>query len=172
MISLLSLSCRSDLIFKLENEFSRYLGNTFAIATSFGRTSLLIGLSALGVCGKEVIIPSFICTVVRNAVTLAGATPRFVDISSEDFTYDMKELERNISKKTAAILLVHFFGRVARNIEPVIDLSRRTGIPIIEDCAHALGASYGGRKIGTYRNFFDFFTDQKYTQFWWWTTRD
>ena len=94
MLSLLSLSYRSGHIHQLENEFSRYIGSAHAIATSFGRTSLLIGLNALGVHGKEVIIPSFICTVVRNAVTLAGATPRFVEISSADFTYDMEQLEQ------------------------------------------------------------------------------
>ena len=150
MLSFLSLSYRSGHILKLENEFSAYLGCRHTIATSFGRTSLLVGLSALGVSGKEVIIPTFICTVVRNAVALAGATPRFVDVSATDFTYDLEQLERNITKKTAAILLVHYFGRVARNIESVLALSRRTGIPIIEDCAHTLGATYADRKIGTF----------------------
>jgi dTDP-4-amino-4,6-dideoxygalactose transaminase len=150
LLRLLSLSYRSGHIRQLENEFCTYLGCAHAIATSFGRTSLLIGLNALEVSGKEVIIPTFICTVVRNAVTLAGATPRFVDISATDFTYDVEQLERNITNKTAAILLVHYFGRVARNIESVLALSRRTGIPIIEDCAHTLGATYANRKIGTF----------------------
>jgi dTDP-4-amino-4,6-dideoxygalactose transaminase len=137
----------------LEKEFANYIGVKKAIATSFGRTALLLGLKAMGVKDKEVIIPSFNCTVVRNAVTLAGANPCFVDIHPSKFTYDLDQLKCNITSRTAAILLIHYFGRVARNIGDIVDFANSFGIPLIEDCAHSLGASYNGCKIGNFGRF-------------------
>ena len=153
LFQIFSYPFRSNQISAFESEAARYVGTRYALGTSFGRTSLLSGLLAMQVEGKEVILPSFICTVVRHAVTLAGATPRFVDINPNHFVYDMRRLRENLTKKTAAIVLVHYFGRVARNMDDVLDLSFKSGIPIIEDCSHSLGASYNDRRIGTFGRF-------------------
>lgn len=138
---------------QFEKEFAHYIGAKHAIATSFGRTSLYLGLRAVDVVKKEVIIPAFICTVVRHAVVAAGGIPRFVDVDLDDLTINLDDLKGNISEQTKAIILVHYFGRVARNINDVIQIARRNNLILIEDCAHSLGAEYNGRKVGTFGDF-------------------
>jgi dTDP-4-amino-4,6-dideoxygalactose transaminase len=100
-----------------------------------------------------VIIPAFICTVVRHAVKMAGAKPRFVDIDLTDFTYNLSELENAVSDKTKAVVLPHLFGRVARNFEAVMDLCSEKNVLLVEDCAHSLGAEYKGQRIGSFGEF-------------------
>jgi dTDP-4-amino-4,6-dideoxygalactose transaminase len=136
-----------------EKEFAEYIGAKFVIGTSFGRTALCLGLQAVGVDKREVIIPSFICTVVRHAVVAAGGVPRFVDLNLEDFTINLDDLRRKISEKTKVIVLPHYFGRVARNIHDAISLAKENNLILVEDCAHALGAEYKGKKVGTYGDF-------------------
>ena len=115
-----------------EKEFAEYIGAKFAIGTSYGRTALYLGLKAMDVKNMEVIIPAFICTVVRHAVTMAGGSPRFVDINIEDFNLNLDDLKQKISDKTKAIILTHYFGRVARNIEEVIQVAKENNIVLIE----------------------------------------
>src|SRR4030042_579080 len=136
-----------------EKEFAKYIGTKFALGTSYGRTALYLGLGAIDVRDREVIIPSFICTVVRHAVVAAGGIPRFVDINLENFTYDLTDLKKKISDRTKVIILVHYFGRVARNMEEVIQVAREKKIALVDDCAHSLGAEYQGKKIGTFGDF-------------------
>ena len=138
---------------RFEKDFALYIGRDYALATSFGRTALYLGLKALGAQGKEVIVPAFTCTVVRQAVILAGATPRFVDLQFGDFAYEMEDLKQKINPLTKAIVVTHLFGRVATNIEEILELGKEKEIHIIEDCAHSFGAEYKGRKVGTYGDF-------------------
>src|SRR4030042_3061125 len=136
-----------------EKEFAQYIGAKYAMGTSYGRTALYSGLRAIDVRDREVIIPAFICTVVRHAVVAAGGIPRFVDVDLENFTYDVSDLKKKISDRTKAIILVHYFGRVARNMEEVIQVAREKKIALVDDCAHSLGAEYQGKKIGTFGDF-------------------
>lgn len=136
-----------------EEDFAHYIGIKYAIGTSFGRAALYLGLRAIDIREKEIIIPAFICTVVRHVVVLAGGIPRFVDVNAKNFTIDLDDLKRQISKKTKAIVLVHYFGRVARNIHEVIQIAKQHNLILIEDCAHSLGAEYKGKKIGTFGDF-------------------
>jgi len=136
-----------------EKEFAQYVGAKFTLGTSYGRTALYLGLRAIDVRDRVVIIPALICTVVRQAVVAAGGIPRFVDIDLENFTYDVSDLKKKISDRTKAIILVHYFGRVARNMEEVIQVAREKKIALVEDCAHSLGAEYQGEKIGTFGDF-------------------
>jgi len=133
-----------------EKEFADYVGTHFALGTSFGRTALYAGLKAIDVLGGEVIISTFTCTVVRHAVTMAGATPIFVDINLANLNFNLDDLKKKISEKTKAIVLTHYFGRVARNMDNVIQIAEQNNIALIEDCAHSLGAEYKDRKIGTF----------------------
>jgi dTDP-4-amino-4,6-dideoxygalactose transaminase len=135
---------------RFEKRFAEYIGSDYAIATSFGRTALYLGLKALGVKGKEVIIPSFTCTVVRQAVINAGAKPIFVDLQCESFDFEMADLRQKTNSSTKAILITHYYGRVATNLEEILFLGKEKGITIIEDCAHSLGAEFKNQKIGTY----------------------
>jgi dTDP-4-amino-4,6-dideoxygalactose transaminase len=136
-----------------EKEFAEYIGVKHAVGTSYGRTALYAGLKALDLKNKEVILPVFTCTVVRNAVEEAGAIIRFVDIDPSDFNFRLDDLKRKISDKTKAIVLTHYFGRAATNLEAVMDIAKKGGICLIEDCAHSLGAQYKGKKLGTFGDF-------------------
>lgn len=136
-----------------EREFARYIEAKHALGTSFGRTALYAGLKAVGVNDREVILPAFTCTVVRQAVMLAGAIPRFVDIDPESFEFRLDDLKNKINASTKAIILTHYFGRVARNMQKVIQIAKDNHILVIEDCAHALGTEYGGKKTGTFGDF-------------------
>jgi dTDP-4-amino-4,6-dideoxygalactose transaminase len=136
-----------------EDEFSRYINTKYAIATSWGRTALYLGLKAIGATDKEVIVPAFTCTVVLHAVIVSGATPIFVDVDAETIEMDLEDLKKKITSKTKAVILTHYFGRVARNIDEVIQIARNNNISLIEDCAHSLGAEYKGRKVGTFGDF-------------------
>lgn len=135
---------------KFEKYFAQYLGVKYAIGTSFGRTALFVGLKAIDVKNFEIILPAFCCTVVRHAVSLAGAKPVFVEVNFDTFDYDLKDLQKKINKKTRAIILTHYFGRVSSNINQIIKLTKTHNVKLIEDCAHSLGAEYNGKKIGTF----------------------
>jgi dTDP-4-amino-4,6-dideoxygalactose transaminase len=134
---------------KFEQNFANYIGTKHAIATSFGRTALFAGLKAINVKNGEVIIPSFICTVVRHAVVLADAKPVFADINYHTFEYDISDLRKKITKKTKVIIVVHYFGGVAQNLNKIVELAKEYKIFLIEDCAHSLGAQIKGKKVGS-----------------------
>jgi len=137
----------------LEKDFVQYIGGKFAIGTSYGRTALYLGLKAIDVQNLDVIVPAFTCTVVRHAVVMAGGNPKFVDIDMEDFTFDLHDLRQKISERTRAIILIHYFGRVARNMDDVIKIAKQNNIVLVEDCAHSLGAEFYDKKIGTFGAF-------------------
>ena len=153
MFASISWFFNKNTVNQFEADFSEYLGIKHTIATSYGRTALYLGLKALGVFNKEVIIPAFICTVVRHAVVCAGAIPKFVDISYDTLEYDISRLNQSISKNTGAILVTHLFGKVPVNFDEIISIANTNGIPLIEDCAHALGAHHHNRKVGTFGHF-------------------
>ncbi len=142
-----------DEVSAFEREFAGYIGRDHALGTSFGRTALYAGLKAAGVRGREVIVPAFTCTVVRHAIVMAGAAPRFVDIDPGTFEMDLEDLRRKISPKAKAILFIHYFGRVSRKIEEVMAIARKNGMLLIEDCAHSLGSEFRGKKIGSFGDF-------------------
>ena len=133
-----------------EKDFAHYIGSKYAIGTSYGRTALRLGLQSVGVCGREVVVPAFICTVVRNAIVEAGGVPRFMEVAPDTLCLDVDALRRGINQQTSAIILVHYYGYVARNLDEILDLAKTKGIPVIEDCAHSLGAEVNNRKAGTY----------------------
>ena len=136
-----------------EKEFASFVGSRFAVGTSFGRTALYLGLKAMGDVGREVILPSFTCTVVREAVIRAGDVARFVDVDADAFAVDLDDLRKKMGPNTKAVVLTHFFGRVARNLTDVVEMARERGVGVIEDCAHALGASFAGEKVGNFGDF-------------------
>ena len=136
-----------------EKEFAEYIGTKYAIGTSFGRTALYLGLKAIDVKDRDVLIPTFTCTVVRHAVIMAGAIPRFVDINLNSFDLNLDDLKGKITSKAKVIILIHYFGRVARNMYDVIEIARQNNLILIEDCAHSLGAEFAGQKIGTFGDF-------------------
>ncbi len=138
---------------KFGREFAEYIGRKHVINTSFGRTAIYLGLRAIDVLNKEVIIPKFTCTVVRQAVIMAGATPVFVDIDYDNFGFDINDLKQKITKNTKAIIATHYFGRVVGNFEEIIKITKQNNLLLVEDCAHSLGAEYKGKRVGTFGDF-------------------
>jgi dTDP-4-amino-4,6-dideoxygalactose transaminase len=144
---------RKDETKRFEDDFVSYIGVKYAIGTSYGRTALYLGLKAVGAENSEIIVPAFTCTVVRHAIVLAGAKPVFVDINWEKLTLDLEHLKKLLTQKTKAVILTHYFGKVAGNIEDVLDIIKREKLLLIEDCAHSMGASFKGKKVGSFGDF-------------------
>jgi dTDP-4-amino-4,6-dideoxygalactose transaminase len=134
---------------QFEKEFAAWVGAGHAVGVANGTDALHLALRALGV-GRcdEVITVSHTAVATAAAVTLAGAVPVLCDIEEDTCTLDPARLERLISTKTRAIIVVHLYGQAA-DMDAILDIAGLHGLPVIEDCAQAHGASYRGRRVGT-----------------------
>jgi dTDP-4-amino-4,6-dideoxygalactose transaminase len=127
-------------------QMAKFLGLRKALATNSGTSALHLALMALGIKKTdEVIMPTYVCTAVLNAVNYMGAKPVICDIDADSFNLDLMAVKKKISRKTALVILPHMFGLPA-----AVDKFLELGVPIIEDCAQALGASYKGKSIGSF----------------------
>ena len=128
-----------------EREMARRLKRRHAAAVGSGTAALHLALVALGVKpGDRVAMPSYVCTALLHAAELVGAEPLLVDIDPTTFNLDPDDLRKRLRSRTKAVIVPHMFGLPARfrDIEAC-------GVPIIEDCALALGAKYGGKPVGS-----------------------
>lgn len=135
---------------KFEEEFAHFCGCDYAVGVGSGTEALWLTLLALGIGqGDEVItVPNtFIATA--EAISLCGAKPVFVDIDRETYNIDVFQLENAISKNTKAIIPVHIFGQMA-DMDPIMGISKKYGLYIIEDACQAHGAEYRGKKAGSF----------------------
>lgn len=153
---------------KLESSLARMLGKGFnVVALDAGRSAFFVILQALGI-GKEhtVCIQALTCVAVPNAIMWAGASVSYVDIDNS-FNMDPNDLASKITAKTKAVVIQHTFG-IPANVAAIAQVVKRAEekfgkkIFIIEDCAHALGATIGIRKVGTFgdASFFSFGRDK------------
>ncbi|MCC7566103.1 MAG: DegT/DnrJ/EryC1/StrS family aminotransferase [Methanomicrobiaceae archaeon] len=143
---------------EFEAAFSACLGGPRCIATNQGRAALLIGLRSLSISpGDEVIVPGFTYEGVVDAVLEAGASPVLVDPSLEDFNAHAAAIEAKMTERTKAIIATHLFG-IPTDIGEIAAIAADRGCYLIEDCAQCLGATYGGRTVGTFGDlaFFSF----------------
>ena len=116
-----------------------------AVAVSSGTAALYVALRALGVgSDDEVLIPAFACASLNQAVRYTGAKPRYIDCDPASLNPDLEDARRKLSARTAACIVPHMFGLPA-DVKGFMAL----GVPVIEDCAHALGVSCGGRRVGS-----------------------
>ena len=133
---------------RFESEFAAYCGTSSGVATSSGTTALHLALAALDIGpGDEVLVSTLTNMATFFAVLYQGATPVPIDIEAETWNMDATLLERHVTPKTKAILVVHLFGHPA-DMDPILDVARRHRLKVIEDCAQAHGALYRGRKTG------------------------
>jgi dTDP-4-amino-4,6-dideoxygalactose transaminase len=131
-----------------ENEWAAYHDAKYCVAVANGTVALIVAFRALGVnCGDEVIVPSVTFTATADAVALCGAVPVFVDIDPETYQIDPDLIEAAVSERTKAICVVHYAGYPA-DLDRIAAVSKRTGLPVVEDCAHAQGTEWKGRKVG------------------------
>jgi len=134
---------------RFERAFSDFLGGGEAIAVSNGTAALHLALAALGLKeGDEVILPSFTFVATANAVLYTGAKPVFADIlGHHNLNISPTEIENRISKRTKAILVMHYGGYPC-DMGAALKIAKRYGLPVIEDAAHAPGSEYRGKRCG------------------------
>ncbi len=134
---------------KFEQEFAKFVGTKYAIATNSGTSALLAALSALGIKqGDEVILPSFAFVAAAEAVVWTGATPVFADIDLSTYTIDPDSIKECITPNTKAIIVVHLYGMPA-DMDPIMEIAEEHGLYVIEDAAQAHGAKYKGKVVGS-----------------------
>jgi dTDP-3-amino-2,3,6-trideoxy-4-keto-D-glucose/dTDP-3-amino-3,4,6-trideoxy-alpha-D-glucose/dTDP-2,6-dideoxy-D-kanosamine transaminase len=125
------------------------LGVKGGVGVNSGTDALMIGLAALGVGpGDEVITVPNTAVPTVSAIAAAGATPVFVDVREDDFLMDVSQVEAAITEKTKAIIPVHLYGQCV-DMDPLLEISRRRGLKVLEDVAQAQGALYKGRPAGS-----------------------
>jgi len=128
----------------LERELAARLGVEAAAVVSSGTTALELALRALGVgAGHEVLIPSYVCDALHHAVTRCAAQPVLVDADAETLSLSAKDAEARLTRRTRAVIVPHAFGLLV-DLAPFLALD----VPVIEDCAQALGGARGGRPAG------------------------
>ena len=137
---------QGEVVEKFEKKVAKFIGVDGAVATNTGTSALHLSLLAIGIKkGDYVAMPSFVCTALLNAVRYVGAHPTLVDIDPETYNIDIRDLKKRVKRSTKAIILPHLFGLPA-DIDNILSL----GIPVIEDCAQAIGAVYKGKKAGSF----------------------
>ena len=138
-----------DPVTKFEKNIASYCGSKYAVALNSGTDALVCALVAAGVRrGDEVITPANSFVASTASIVHIGAKPVFVDVD-DDQLISASSIEKCITSKTKAIMPVHLTGRMAK-MDGIMQLSRKYGIPVIEDCAQSVGSKYKGVMSGTY----------------------
>ena len=133
-----------------EKAFAEYCGTEYCIGCGNGLDALTLALKALGIGeGDEVIVPADTFIATALAVIYAGAKPVLADAAPDTFNIDPARIEAAVTPRTKAVMPVHLYGR-ACDMDPVMEIARRHGLRVVEDCAQAHGAKYKGRKVGTF----------------------
>lgn len=133
-----------------EAEFAAYIGAGHGIGVANGTDAIAIALKAAGIKpGDEVITTAHTAVATVAAIELCGATPVFADIEPDYFTLDPKRVASVISPRTKAIVAVHIYGQAA-DLSALAELAAKHGITLIEDCAQCHGATYDGKRLGSF----------------------
>ena len=133
-----------------ENSFADYCGTNYCIGVGNGLDALMLSLKALDVGeGDEVIVPSNTYIATALAVTYIGATPVFVEPDIRTFNIDPEQILSAITEKTKAIIPVHLYGQ-ACDMDPIMEIARKNNLSVVEDCAQAHGATYKGKRVGSF----------------------
>lgn len=142
-----------------ERQCAEHLGVKHALGVSSGTDAILLALMALGIGpGDEVICPSFTFFATAGCVVRTGAKPVFCDVHADTFNLDVADASRRVTPRTKAIMPVHLYGQAA-DIAALNELARKHGIKVIEDACQAVGATQGGKHVGSLSDFgaFSFF---------------
>ena len=135
---------------RFEAEYAKRTGSPHCLATANGTSALILSLQALGVgAGDEVIVPPYTFVATVNAVLLLNALPVFVDTDPATFQIDARKVEAAITEDTRAIVPVHLGGNAA-DLDTILGVADRRGIPVVEDACQAHLSEWKGRKLGTY----------------------
>ncbi|MCS3855304.1 dTDP-4-amino-4,6-dideoxygalactose transaminase [Salinibacter ruber] len=140
-----------DPVVEFEEKFADWNGSKHARAFMGGRVALSAIIHALGLGdGDEVLLPGYTCIVVPNAFHYANVDITYADIELETFGPSVDAFAQKISDRTSAILIHHLYGLVCRDYEGLLQLADENDLYVIEDCTHATGATFRGKKVGNY----------------------
>jgi dTDP-4-amino-4,6-dideoxygalactose transaminase len=134
----------------LEEEIAKLCSVAHGVGLASGTDALILSLRACGVqAGDEVLLPPFTFVATGSAVSALGAKPVFADIRPDTYNIDPAELQRRVTPRTRAIVVVHLYG-LAADMDPIMAFGKSHNVPVIEDNAQAIGASYKGRRTGSF----------------------
>jgi dTDP-4-amino-4,6-dideoxygalactose transaminase len=134
---------------EFESDWASYCGTRTAVGVGNGTDALALTMQALGIGpGDEVIVPANTFIATAEAVVVAGARPRFVDVDAETLLVSAEAVAAAINERTAAVIVVHLYGNVA-DMDAIGAVAQAHGIAVIEDAAQAHGATFRGRKAGS-----------------------
>ena len=145
---------------QFERAFSSRLGDARSVTTSYGRMAFYYILKAMNLpAGSEIVLPALTFWVIPEMARVAGLRPVFADVDPHTFNMTAASLEGAITSKTVAVVPTHLWG-LPCDMNEILDVARRHRLVVIEDCAHALGATYRGQPVGTFGDaaFFSFQT--------------
>jgi dTDP-4-amino-4,6-dideoxygalactose transaminase len=135
---------------RFEQEWAQYCGVRHAVGVGNGTDALVLAMRAVGIrSGDEVLVPGNTFVATAEAVVLVGAVPRFVDVDPDTLLMTPAHVEAALSDKTAAVIAVHLYGQMC-DMDAMSDVCRGAGVPLIEDAAQAQGASWRGRRAGSF----------------------
>jgi dTDP-4-amino-4,6-dideoxygalactose transaminase len=135
---------------EFEQKFAQYCGLRYGVAVSSGTSALEIALRALGVEGKDVLVPTNTFFATAAAVVHAGGNPVLVDMDPESFALRVEDVEKSLTPKTAGIIVVHIGGIVSAQMPALTRLAASKGLWLLEDAAHAHGSSLRGTNAGAF----------------------
>jgi len=142
----------SHFVKKFENKFQRFVETKYCVAVNSGTSALHLSLIALGIKeGDEVIVPSISFVASAAAIVYVGAKPVFVDVNDKDSLINVKSIEKFITAKTKAIMVVHLHGLMCDMLE-IKKIAKKFKLKIIEDSSQAHGSEYRATKPGFYSN--------------------
>ena len=134
---------------QFEKDFSKFTKSNYSIGVSNATAALHLSLKALGIRkNDQVIVPDLTFVATANAVLMTGATPVIADVNMDDYNINTESIKKNITKKTRAIIPVHFAGNPC-NMTKIMKIAKDNDLRVIEDCAHALGSFYKNKHVGT-----------------------
>jgi dTDP-4-amino-4,6-dideoxygalactose transaminase len=139
-----------DAVARFEQAFADWLGVRSGRAFWKGRVAMYAILKAMGVGeGDEVLLPGYTCVMDVNPVKYLGATPVYVDIEPDTFNVNVDLLADAITPRTKVIVAQHTYGYPCE-MDAIMDIAGRAGLPVVEDCCLALGSTYKGKRCGTF----------------------
>lgn len=139
-----------DKVHRFEQLFATYHDATYGVAVSSGTTALEAAIWALGLApGDEVLVPSYTFVASATAIVANGLTPRFVDVDPKTLNIDLAHAEECITPNTRAIMVVHF-GGLPCDMDAVMAFAKRHNLIVVEDAAHAHGAKWDGKGLGSF----------------------
>jgi aminotransferase EvaB len=132
-----------------ERQMAAYVGVAGGVGVNSGTDAIYIALAALGVtAGDEVITVPNTAVPTVSAIQVLGARPVFVDIGGDDFLMDVSQVEAAITPRTRAVVPVHLYGQCV-DLDPLMEVARRHGVKVVEDCAQSQGSLYKNRRSGS-----------------------